>query len=103
MVPIPTKGDEMKKYLLLLLLVTGIASADTYVRGYTRNDGTYVQPHYQSAPNGNQYDNYSSKGNVNPYTGQQGTVQPQPNYQQPYPAYPTNRGNSSTCLYGQRC
>jgi hypothetical protein len=94
----------MKKYLLLLLLVAGSASADNYTRGYTRSNGTYVQPHYQSAPNGNQYDNYSSKGNVNPYTGQAGTVQPQPNYQQPsYPAYPTNRGNSSTCLYGQPC
>lgn len=94
----------MKKYLLLLLLVAGTASADQYVRGHIRQDGTYVAPHYRSTPDGSQYNNYSSKGNYNPYTGQQGTVQPKPSYGQPvYPTYPTNRGNSSTCLYGQRC
>ena len=32
---------------------------DVYVRGYTRDNGTYVQPHYRSAPDGNPYNNYS--------------------------------------------
>lgn len=27
--------------------------ADQYVNGYYRNDGTYVQPHYRSSPDGN--------------------------------------------------
>lgn len=45
---------------------------DVNVRGYYRNDGTYVEPHHRSAPNQNQYDNYSSQGNLNPYTGQEG-------------------------------
>jgi hypothetical protein len=48
-------------------------AADTYVRGYFRSNGTYVQPHYRSAPDGNPYNNYSTYPNVNPYTGQQGT------------------------------
>lgn len=37
-----------------------------------RRDGTYVAPHYQTSPNQNRYDNYSSQGNVNPHTGQRG-------------------------------
>ncbi len=40
-----------------------------YVHGYTRKDGTYVSPHYRSAPDGNPYNNWSYPGNVNPYTG----------------------------------
>jgi len=43
------------------------------VRGYVRKDGTYVAPHYRSAPDGNFNNNWSTKGNVNPYTGKEGT------------------------------
>lgn len=28
----------------------GVGGKSVYVRGYTRKDGTYVQPHYRSAP-----------------------------------------------------
>jgi hypothetical protein len=41
-----------------------------WVRGYYRPDGTYVQPHYRSNPDGKPYNNYSFPGNVNPYTDQ---------------------------------
>lgn len=44
-------------------------SNDVYVNGYQRRDGTYVQPHMRSAPDGNPYNNYSYPGNTNPYTG----------------------------------
>lgn len=44
-----------------------------HVNGYTKKDGTYVAPHYRSAPNGTKADNWSTKGNVNPYTGKEGT------------------------------
>lgn len=44
-----------------------------YVRGYVRKDGTYVQPHMRSAPDGNFRNNWSTVGNVNPYTGAAGT------------------------------
>ena len=46
------------------------------VRGYTKKDGTYVQSHRQTNPNKTQKDNWSSKPNVNPYTGKEGTKEP---------------------------
>jgi hypothetical protein len=46
---------------------------DVGVQGYFRASGTYVQPYMRSAPDGNFYNNYSTYGNVNPYTGQEGT------------------------------
>lgn len=33
---------------------------DVHVRGYTRSNGTYVQPHVRSAPDGNPYNNYGN-------------------------------------------
>jgi hypothetical protein len=79
------------KYLLvfLALTVSFTANADTYVRGHIRSDGTYVEPHLRSAPNNSQYDNYSTKGNSNPYTGKDGTreVEPSYNYNQPKREY----------------
>lgn len=62
--------------------------ADTFVRGYTRKDGTYVQPHYRSDANSQRSDNYSSQGNTNPYTGQRGFERNE--YSNP-PAYNTGR------------
>jgi hypothetical protein len=38
------------------------------VRGYTKKNGTHVQGYKRTAPNGTARDNYSTKGNVNPYT-----------------------------------
>ena len=43
------------------------------VRGYTKKNGTYVKAHKRSAPNKSKGDNWSTKGNVNPYTGKVGT------------------------------
>src|SRR5258706_10041350 len=43
------------------------------VRGYTKKDGTYVAPHQRSAPDGNFDNNWSTKGNVKPYTGEEST------------------------------
>lgn len=56
-----------------LFVLTAPAFADEYVNGYFRQDGTYVQGYYRSSPNGTVQDNYSYKGNVNPYTGEVGT------------------------------
>jgi hypothetical protein len=65
----------MKTFLLILLLsISSLALADVHVRGHYRSNGTYVQPHYRSSPNGTTLDNFSTKGNVNPYTGKEGTV-----------------------------
>jgi hypothetical protein len=46
------------------------------VQGYTAPSGTYVPPHQQTNPNSTQTDNYSTRGNVNPYTGAVGTRTP---------------------------
>lgn len=69
------------KILLITLIVAFSTQAHSaeYVSGYMRQDGTYVQPHYQTAPDGNLFNNYSTQGNTNPYTGQPGNVNP---YQQ---------------------
>ena len=48
------------------------------VHGYFRNNGTYVQPHYRSAPDGNPDNDWSTRGNINPYTGKLGTRNPKP-------------------------
>lgn len=50
------------------------------VRGYLRNNGTYVMPYHRTAPNHTKQDNYSTKGNTNPYTGKKGTVNINNNY-----------------------
>jgi len=80
----------MRKTLIALaaLMAAGAVSAQTYVAPHVRKDGTYVQGHYRSAPNSTKLDNYSTKGNTNPYTGRQGTVDPYkaPDYSS------TNRG-----------
>ena len=68
----------MKKLLLLFLLIlsTHILFSQVRVSGYTRKNGTYVQPHMRSSPNSNPYDNYSFPGNTNPYTGKTSTGNP---------------------------
>lgn len=68
------KGDFVKMVILLTAVFCfSSANADVWVNGYLRNDGTYVQGHMRTAPNGTTTDNYSTQGNVNPYTGQVGT------------------------------
>jgi hypothetical protein len=39
------------------------------VNGYVTKKGTYVAPHYQTVPNKTKIDNFSTKGNTNPFTG----------------------------------
>jgi hypothetical protein len=62
-------------------LVGEAAAAQVRVRGYFKKDGTYVAPHYRSSPDGNFWNNWTTKGNLNPYTGTYGTrVTPPPRY-----------------------
>jgi len=42
-------------------------------RGYIKRDGTYVAPSRATNPNSTKMDNWSTKGNFNPYTGKAGT------------------------------
>ena len=43
------------------------------VRGHTTKNGTYVAPTRATNPDHSKANNYSHKGNVNPYTGKAGT------------------------------
>ena len=75
----------MKTLAMLVLLLAGIslpatsafATSSHAVHGYTTKKGTYVKPHRQTNPNKTKRDNWSTKGNVNPYTGKAGTKSPQ--------------------------
>jgi hypothetical protein len=44
-----------------------------YTHGYTRQDGTHVNGYHATNPNSTGTDNYGTKGNVNPWTGQPGS------------------------------
>ncbi len=68
----------MKSIVLLtaLTLCAGLASAQVYVKPHVTRDGAYVEGYQRTAPNSTKTDNYSSQGNTNPYTGQQGHVDP---------------------------
>lgn len=80
----------MKLAIMSFILIAGSLAHADYTNGYTRANGTYVQGYNHTHADGNPYNNYSTKGNVNPYTGQPGTHQPQPN------AY----GNTLSNTYG---
>ena len=59
--------------LAVLLLAATIVEAQVYVRPYVRRDGGHVTGHYRSYADGNFWNNWSTTGNVNPYTGSLGT------------------------------
>lgn len=70
----------MKRLVIILIVLSFLIPAvsfatDTYVRGYYRKDGTYVQPYVRSAPDAYKWNNYGSKtyeersgGYSNPYS-----------------------------------
>jgi uncharacterized protein (DUF2147 family) len=62
-----------------LALVSTVASANEIVNGYMRQNGTQVQPYWRSDRDGDASNNWSTRGNVNPYTGATGTHSQQPN------------------------
>jgi hypothetical protein len=70
--------------IALLAISASAIAADIYVHPYSTRDGTYVEGHHRTTPNSTRLDNYSTQGNTNPWTGQQGTVNPYPT---PQPTY----------------
>jgi len=52
---------------------TGANMSSSHVSGYTRQNGTHVQSHERSSRDGNFNNNWTTKGNTNPYTHQDGT------------------------------
>jgi hypothetical protein len=67
--------------LILTWVVSGLTvSAQTnpkhiWVETYSK-DGKLVQGHYRTAPNKTNRDNFSTKGNINPYTKEPGWITP---------------------------
>jgi hypothetical protein len=102
----PHKETMMKKVIVLGMVATlgisgftleasaggrGGAGGSHSVKGYYRKDGTYVAPHHRTSPDSSTSNNWSTKGNMNPYTGKEGTVDPKvgsPSATQPAPPPP---------------
>ncbi|MFK2905672.1 hypothetical protein ISP17_17065 [Dyella ginsengisoli] len=51
-------------------------SSIVHVRGHVTKAGVYVAPSFRTEPNHTKVDNWSSKPNVNPYSGKVGTKDP---------------------------
>lgn len=51
----------------------GSSGGSHAVSGHTTKSGTYVAPHHATNPDKTKANNWSQKGNVNPYTGKAGT------------------------------
>jgi hypothetical protein len=68
----------MQRTLLVgfLTVLAASAFAAVKVKGYTKKDGSYVAPSYRTAPDSRKDNNWSSKPNVNPYTGGKGYKDP---------------------------
>ncbi len=88
----------MKKVFLLSFFLLTIFElvAQVHVRGYYRKNGTYVQPHVRSSPDGDPYNNWSYPGNVNPYTGKVATGNPDTYLRNYYDRSSNSRANTSS-------
>ena len=60
-------------FIVTVALASVSVQAQTYVEGHFRSDGSYVAPHYRTDANYTAGDNWSTKGNYNPYTGERGS------------------------------
>ena len=65
----------MKNFILVLFVMLACSSVvcAEYVHGYYKKNGTYVNGYNRSSANDTVKDNYSYKGNYNPYTYETGT------------------------------
>jgi hypothetical protein len=52
------------------------SGGSAHVRGHVTKKGTCVEPHRRTNPDHSRMNNWSTKGNVNPYTGLKGTKSP---------------------------
>ena len=58
---------------LAFMALTAFSQTTTTTSGYYKTNGTYVAPAVKTTPDGTNTNNYSTKGNTNPYTGTTGT------------------------------
>lgn len=75
----------MKKLFILTIIsvlslgffISPVNAKTISVKGYYKSStGKYVMPSYRTSPNKTKLDNYSTKGNYNPFTGKKGYVSP---------------------------
>ena len=67
-----------------------------YQEGYLKSDGSYVEGHHKTQSNGTNLDNFSTHGNLNPYTQQSGSRA------QDYSPEASNYGSGRTIHTGPR-
>src|SRR4029077_10722453 len=74
----------MRNMLTLLALLATITFANAqgyhWVIPHYDHNGNFYNGHYQTNPDGNPFDNWSTRGNYNPFTGT-------PGYRDPYNSY----------------
>lgn len=67
-------------FLVIIMILSFVfineAHAYTRVKGYTKKNGTYVMPHYKTSPDSTRWNNWSTKGNYNPFSGKKGYTSP---------------------------
>lgn len=72
----------MRILLLVCALLLGLTTAEARgvkytpyvnVHSYTTKSGKHVNSYVRTAPDSTRLDNWSTKGNVNPFTGKKGT------------------------------
>jgi hypothetical protein len=106
----PNNGDSdtVTRAVILLLLPmifveVVLAGGRVNVRGYFRRDGTYVQPHYRTAPDSTVLNNYGYPGNYNPNTGEISGGDPYKalrSYYRVYPqSFPHSKSSSASSSY----
>lgn len=99
---------KMLMGICFLLLFASTCFADQNVSGYVRQDGTYVAPYVRSSPDSSYNNNYSTKGNTNPYTSESGTNSRTYNYRTPnynnyrYPAYEKSYGGYGNSIWNKK-
>lgn len=54
---------------IVITSTTAFAISTTHVRGHYRKNGTYVKAHRRTKANHNFHNNWSTRGNTNPHTG----------------------------------
>ena len=66
----------------IIFIASPVLAKPVSVKPHVTKQGIYKPPSYRTSPNSTKMDNYSTKGNFNPYTGKSGTVDP---YKAPNP------------------
>lgn len=88
----------MRKHILVMLLLLNSTLVLAYdenpeeeeVHDYNKSNGVHVEGYHRTKANDDPYDNYSTKGNVNPYTNEKGAVEPDSRLEYPKPHHEPN-------------